>query len=366
MTLEDILGLSPTQDLLDWQSKVKGKTVMVTGAGGFIASELCKALVTAGPRLLILVENSEYALYRVVSSLSCPVVPMLCSYGDQEVPRAIELYKPSLVIHAGAYKHVPMVERNMIRGVQNNVLEFVPLAKAVARTGAELLVVSSDKAVNPTNVMGATKKLVEDVALAYVEDARCVRFGNVMWSSGSVLPLFEEQLRTRKYVTLTHHEATRYFMTCGQAVSLMLQSIALPSAGIYALDMGKPVSIRTLIENLARSMDISEYRLIITGLRPGEKLHEELTLGEGLLPTEHPQIMRAQEPKRTKEGLHQDLVRMARAAGGQDASDMRRILQEVVRGYVPACGIVDDLWLEQFVNRGRSGLEDCFAPTVPA
>jgi FlaA1/EpsC-like NDP-sugar epimerase len=329
------LGKGETLKPFNWGEKVEGAIVMVTGAGGFIGRDLADRLCSAMPQMIVLIDSSEYALYEADRLLrgrhpGVNIVPVLDSYGSRQVGTLVERLKPMLVIHAGAYKHVPMVERNAGQAVRNNVMEFLNLAESCAGAESNLLVISSDKAVNPSSVMGATKKLVEEIALTLCPgNTRVVRFGNVMWSSGSVLPLFMEQIGKAQPITVTDFRADRYFMTLDQASNLVLQTLGLPKKGIYTLNMGSPVNILGLVYALAGCMGkkIMDLNIMVTGLRAGEKLHEELTLGLNLESTSHPQIMLANE-----------------AAGN------RNDLMRCVQGY----------------TKSSDDMDDCFAPVVPA
>lgn len=366
-----ILGEMRAPNLLHWEEKVRGRSILVTGAGGFIGSHLCERLASAGPSCLVLVENNEFALYKVMRSLeSSPVrvIPVLASYGDRTIAEHMRQFKVDMVVHAGAHKHVPLVERNPVMGVKNNVLEFKNLLCAVEHAGAQLLVVSSDKAVNPTNVMGATKQMVEALAAkAGVKAKSAVRFGNVMWSSGSVLNVFHEQLLAGKPITLTHEDVDRFFMTVEQAVGLILQTLCIGQQGIFALDMGQPLKIKDVAMRLADAMGVKNVEFDVVGLRPGEKLHEEVCLGSNLTKTIHPEILEAGEGP-PKMDTYNMLRELEKAVDCLDASQVRVILQKYVLGYDPQCGIVEDLWLEANVKAGYAEVakDDCFEATKPA
>lgn len=368
MNLEEVLGKTLPAEIVNWHLPFFGEAVVLTGAGGFIGSHLATALAASPVDCIVLVEQCEFALYEVHRQLQLiaplkKVVPVLASYGeDSTMRRVLGLFQPVMVIHAGAYKHVPMVERNPVNAVRNNVLAFNTLLQACIDFGTSMLVVSSDKAVNPTNVMGATKKLVEDLALSADGLCRVVRFGNVMWSSGSVLPLFMEQLKAGRVVTVTDMNVDRYFMTVGQAVSLLLQCAPMYE-GIYALNMGEPVKIVHMVESLAAQLGVTDYKIKVVGLRPGEKLHEELTLGRGLTPTKHPEILVATEEKMMYDTSLM-VSELGNAVADMDAGTIRSLLQKYVGGYEPMCGIMDDLWLHR--NVLNVDLEDCFAPTPEA
>lgn len=351
------LGKEDTHTPCDWSQQVSGRSVMVTGAGGFIGRDLADRVCSAKPSKIILIETSEYALYEAERLLrykhpQIQIEAVLGSYGSPQVVDLVLSQCPYLVIHAGAYKHVPMVEKNAGQAVLNNVMEFRKLAIACEVIGCKMLVISSDKAVNPSSVMGATKKLVEEIALILgPKRTRVVRFGNVMWSSGSVLPLFKEQISRGQKITVTDFRADRYFMTLDQASTLVLQTLGLPSRGIYTLDMGQPVNIQRLVYALAGCMGVPYDQLDVqeTGLRPGEKLHEELTLGACLAPTQHPQIMVAKEDMRGAAGLARALEELLGVVG-KGNNKVREVLAFYVEGY----------------TKSSDELEDCFSPMVPA
>jgi FlaA1/EpsC-like NDP-sugar epimerase len=267
------------------------------------------------------------------------------------------------VYHAAAYKHVPMVEHNPIEGVQNNVMGTLHAAEAAAAAGVSTFVlISTDKAVRPTNVMGATKRLAELILQGLAQQGGptrfcMVRFGNVLASSGSVVPVFREQIRHGGPVTVTHPEVTRYFMTIPEAAQLVLQASALGQGGdVFVLDMGEPVRILDLARQMIRlsGLDVKEgeegegdVEIRITGLRPGEKLYEELLIGERDEPTEHPRIRRASEESLPWNVVQGFLERLQAASKGCDCEQVRAVLEEAVRGYVPEGGIVDRLWLAE-------------------
>lgn len=369
-TIEKLIQKPKPHYLFPVWEHLQGKPVLVTGAGGFIGSHLCKEIAKHKPSVLIMVEANEFALYEAHRKLDgIPVVPVLGSYGDYGMMKdVLDSYKVEYVFHVGAYKHVPLVERNVLSAVDNNVLCADELFIACEETHVpHLIVVSTDKAVRPTNVMGATKRVVEQLALSTkVPDVKVVRFGNVLWSTGSVLPLFYEQLRQGRPVTLTHEDVDRYFMSVQEAVCLILQSIALTDRGIYVFDMGEPVKIKALIQQLAREMKIdAQYLIKVVGLRPGEKLHEELTLGEALESTSHPQILCAREDRMPPHRLYPFMADLSKAVEERDVGRVRSLFQDHVPGYDPMCGIVDDLFLHKFVTLKGRELEDCFeVPTI--
>ena len=351
----DLLGrdtVPAAQDLLE--SSVKDKSVMVTGAGGTIGSELCQQIVQLKPKRLVLYDNSEYALYRIDAELrkldhEVELLVLLGSILNQEyLSKVMNNFQIDTVYHAAAFKHVPMVEANVIEGVRNNVVGTWNVVKSVARNNvAEMVLVSSDKAVRPTNVMGATKRLGELIVQAYAAEANetrfsMVRFGNVLRSSGSVVPLFEKQIRAGGPVTVTHKDTTRYFMTASEAAELVIQAGAMAEGGeLFVLDMGEPVSIYDLAEKmihlhgkaLQSESASAGVSIELTGLRPGEKLHEELIIGQSISGTKHPKIMRAEEDFISYAELLEVCEKIEGACASADYSTIRNLLEENVSGY---------------------------------
>jgi FlaA1/EpsC-like NDP-sugar epimerase len=348
--------------LPDGRDLYRGRNVFVSGAGGSIGAELCRQIVACRPARLVLFEVSEVALYQIdrelhdmAASSGVEVVPVLGSVTDQRLCRATLVdHGIDIIFHAAAYKHVPLVEANPLAGIVNNVLGTRALADAAVAAGvARVVLISTDKAVRPTNVMGASKRMAEMVIQDLSRRApdtvfSMVRFGNVLGSSGSVVPLFAEQIARGGPVTLTHNEVTRYFMTVQEAVSLVL--VAGSFAGgerhrggdVYVLDMGKPVRIRDLAERMIHDAGYTvrdaqnpggDIEILVTGLRPGEKLHEELLIGEGLLTTPHPRILRAREDCASELDMANALARLRIAIGQGDAAAALDVLDTVVEGY---------------------------------
>jgi len=345
--IEDLLGRDPVR--LDWQAiegGLAGRSILVTGAGGSIGSELCRQLASLPLRALILVENSEYNLFRIERELKeraphLPLVPLLVDVTEAPVmERVFARHRPQVVFHAAAYKHVPLLERHLREAVRNNILGTRNLALAADHWGVEAFVlISTDKAVNPANVMGATKRVAE----IYCQnlDARSlthfitVRFGNVLGSTGSVVPLFQEQIERGGPVTVTHPDMERYFMTTREACQLIMQAAVLGQGGeIFVLDMGEPVRIQYLAEQMIRLSGKRPGRDIeieYTGLRPGEKLFEELFHEkEALLPTAHEKILLARHRTVSWKRLNQALDRAERACADYDCSTLKQILAELV------------------------------------
>lgn len=359
LEIEDLLGreaVPPNQLLLS--RNITGKTVLVTGAGGSIGSELCRQILALRPKALLLVEVSEFNLYTIHQELDAAnatddgacltsLVPILASVRDRARLTAIfEEWHPETVYHAAAYKHVPLVEHNPIEGLQNNVFGTLCMAEQAMEFGAQnFVLVSTDKAVRPTNVMGTTKRLAELVlqALAVNERLTCfsmVRFGNVLGSSGSVVPLFRQQIKAGGPVTITHPEITRYFMTIPEAAQLVIQAGAMATGGeVFVLDMGEPVRIvdlaRRMIElsGLRQRDETSpdgDIEVEFVGLRPGEKLYEELLIGENPETTRHPRIMKSSEDFIDWNTLSLILGTLRRAAEKNSTSEVLNILAEVV------------------------------------
>ena len=376
LEIEDLLGrepVAPDPGLLG--RNLAGTVVLVTGAGGSIGSELCRQILREGPRQLLLVDHSEYALYAIHHELQALVphgsapdalVPLLASITDPERMADIcRLYRPGSIYHAAAYKHVPMVEANAGEGVLNNVFGTLNMVRvALAHGASHFVLVSTDKAVRPTNVMGATKRVAEMVLQAIAASPRppfgrpgdasagpwscptrlsMVRFGNVLGSSGSVIPLFRQQIAAGGPVTVTHPDVTRYFMTIAEAAQLVLQAGAMAEGGdVFLLDMGDPIQILDLAQRMVTLSGLTvrdarhpegDIEIVFTGLRPGEKLYEELLIADNPLPTDHPRILRAREEYRPWDELQGLLQALHQAARGGDAAAMARLLHQLVPGY---------------------------------
>ena len=372
--VEDLLSrapVAPDKELM--QATLLDKSVMVTGAGGSIGSELCRQILKVGPKRLLLFEISEVALYTIDQKLrsiakkrgiDCEIVPLLGSVQDENrVREVMQHFKVQTVYHAAAYKHVPMVERNIIEGVCNNVLGTLRTAEAAIKANVETFVlISTDKAVSPTSVMGASKRFAELVLQALQESTRnthfaIVRFGNVLESSGSVVPLFREQIRAGGPVTVTHAEIIRYFMTIPEAAQLVIQAGGMSQGGeVFVLDMGQPVKIHDLAQRMIHLMGLTvrdednpngDIEIIFTGLRPAEKLYEELLIGENASGTEHPRILQATEHRLSREEIGPLLDELVAAASRLDRSGMRELLTRAVAEYEPKNGIDDLVWEDE-------------------
>lgn len=372
LDIDDLLGREPvTPDPSLLEKNISGKTVLVTGAGGSIGSELCRQIVLVRPTKLLLVEQSEFALYAIHQELQektdgaqIELIPLLASVQDLARMREIMLaWHPDTVYHAAAYKHVPLVEHNPAEGIKNNVLGTMRTAMAASEFGVpDFVLISTDKAVRPTNVMGASKRLAEMVlqGLASKNVATrfsMVRFGNVLGSSGSVVPKFRQQIREGGPITLTHPEITRYFMTIPEAAQLVIQAGAMANGGdVFVLDMGMPVKIVDLARRMVELSGLTvlddqnpdgDIEILLTGLRPGEKLYEELLIGDNPMPTAHPRIMRADEEYLPWGVLVDQLCKMEKSLNDNDVNDIRLLMQELVVGYSPADEIVDWVYLKQ-------------------
>ena len=377
--IEDLLGreIVPANRIL-LAKKVTGKTVLVTGAGGSIGGELCRQIMALSPAILLLTEINEFALYEIHNELESHrtqssmnpqirVIPLLCSVQERDrVWEIISTWAPDTIYHAAAYKHVPMVEHNVAEGIKNNVFGTLVVAEAAIEVGvSDVVLVSTDKAVRPTNVMGATKRLAEMILQALnvrgVEETRfsIVRFGNVLASSGSVIPKFRSQIRAGGPITVTHPEVNRFFMTIPEAAQLVIQAGALAEGGeVFVLDMGAPIKILDLAERLVRLSGLTlktqanpggDIAIQITGLRPGEKLYEELLIGDFPTSTSHPKIMKANEDFIPWSELSLELETIKRAADNNDLSAAISIMKQLVAGFQPEGEIVDYVYLEQAV-----------------
>lgn len=375
VAIEDLLGrdpVAPNPELM--KANIQGKVVMVTGAGGSIGSELCRQIVRQKPKSLVLFELSEFGLYQIDKELSnlveteklnVEIIPLLGSVQRiNRVSTTMRAFGVQTVYHAAAYKHVPLVEYNVVEGVRNNVFGTYYTAKAAIEAGVESFVlISTDKAVRPTNVMGTSKRMAELglQALAQQENSKpngtrfcMVRFGNVLGSSGSVIPLFKRQIEEGKAITVTHPDIIRYFMTIPEAAQLVIQAGAMGKGGdVFVLDMGQPVKIVDLAKNLIRLSGLEvksasnpngDIEIKFTGLRPGEKLYEELLIGDNVEGTEHERIMTANEQFLPLEQFNHILDNLDLACHHFDHEAIRQILLETPTGFNPTDGIGDLVW----------------------
>ena len=340
--IEDLLGREPVElDDENLHQFLSDKTIMVTGAGGSIGSELVRQIANYGPSRILLVERSEFFLFQIARELTSRLpevqcIPLIADVCDEPRMREIfEQYSPAVVFHAAAHKHVPLMETNAVEAVKNNVFGTRLVGDLAGEFEADSFVlVSTDKAVNPTSVMGASKRvaeiLVQGLDQKYKTHFIAVRFGNVLGSAGSVVPIFREQIRNGEDVTVTHPEMTRYFMTIPEASQLVMQAGALGRGGeIFVLDMGKPVKILDLAEDMIRLSGLTPYEdidIVFTGIRQGEKLFEELEMtGENLLKTRHPKIFIGKIAKYSRQQVEQLADELSSAAKANSEPQIRRI-----------------------------------------
>jgi FlaA1/EpsC-like NDP-sugar epimerase/lipopolysaccharide/colanic/teichoic acid biosynthesis glycosyltransferase len=368
VNIRDLLGRNiavPNKELMG--KNITEKVVVVTGAGGSIGSELCRQIVFLKPKILILYEMNELALYTIEKEISSIVAPLIDVYpflgsvnNKSRISKVFKLFNVDTVYHAAAYKHVPIVEFNNSEGVSNNIFGTLNCAQAALDASVETFVlVSSDKAVRPTSTMGATKRSAEMVLQALADKQSStrfsiVRFGNVLDSSGSVIPLFKKQIKEGGPVTVTSKNIVRYFMTIPEAVELVIQAGSMSSGGdIFVLDMGEPVRINDLAEKMIRLSGLEvkdefnvdgDIDIVYTGLRPGEKLYEELLIGGKVTETDNPLIMRAEEDRLTWDELEPVLVSMRDAIDSDDQKKLRQLLIQLVPGFKPQNEIFDILY----------------------
>ncbi len=380
LDIDDLLGRDPVlPNQILMTKNIVNKVVLVTGAGGSIGSELCRQIFALGPAKLLLVDQSEFALYTIYHELEeklagkkIVLIPLLASTQDKDRMNIImSTWFPDTVYHAAAYKHVPLVEHNVSEGIRNNVLGTLHTAQAAAANGvADFVLISTDKAVRPTNIMGASKRLAEMALQALAEnnpDSKIqtrvttnfsmVRFGNVLGSSGSVVPKFRQQIRDGGPITLTHTEITRYFMTIPEAAQLVIQAGAMSKGGdVFVLDMGESVKIIDLARRMIELYGLTvrdEYHpdgdieIEVTGLRPGEKLYEELLLGDNPQSTPHIRIMKAHEEFIPWLELEESLKTLEIALRFNDVNAIRLMMIKLVQGYTPSTKVVDWVSMEQ-------------------
>ncbi len=385
LDIDDLLGREPVlPNHILLAKNILGKVVLVTGAGGSIGSELCRQILAVSPTKLLLIEQSEFALYGIHQELeeklagrNTVLVPLLASVQDDDRMREImTTWHPDTVYHAAAYKHVPLVEHNPAAGIKNNVLGTLRTAQAAAENGVtEFVLISTDKAVRPTNVMGASKRLAEMALQALAANQAgspsdtkfsMVRFGNVLGSSGSVVPKFRQQIRDGGPITLTHPDVTRYFMTIPEAAQLVIQAGAMAKGGdVFVLDMDQPVKIMDLARRMVELSGLTvkdeehpegDIEIAVTGLRPGEKLYEELLIGDNPKPTGHPRIMKAHEEFIPWAEFEAKLTALEMALNVNDVGVIRLMMQQLVAGYVPSDDIVDWVYLEQETEAQALGI----------
>ena len=375
LEIGDLIGrdkVKPDKTLM--QKNIKSKVVLVSGAGGTIGRQLCREILKSKPDKLLLLDSSEYSLYSILNELNSlneykevTIIPLLASVQDKKnINLIFKTWKPNTVYHAAAYKHVPIVEHNLLEGIRNNVMGTLAIAKASRLNKvSDFVFISTDKAVRPTNVMGATKRLGELCLQAlYAEKSKIyntkfsmVRFGNVLDSSGSVIPLFRQQIKERLPLTVTHPDICRYFMTIEEAAELVIQAGAMASGGdVFVLDMGEPVKIYELARKMIQMAGLKlkdkknthgDIEITITGLRPGEKLYEELLISNDPLPTNHPKIFKARDKFITWDKLEVDLKILESLLNRNDIENSLKLLKKLVSGYKPSKKIVDWIFNEK-------------------
>jgi len=389
--IDDLLGreaVSPNHDLMS--ANIKDKVVMVTGAGGSIGSELCRQILKQSPKKLILFELSEFGLYAIdreltlsaqAQGLDIEILPMMGSVQRENRVQAImQTFKVQTVYHAAAYKHVPMVEHNVVEGVRNNIFGTLYTARAAIAAKVETFVlISTDKAVRPTNVMGTTKRMAELTLQALAKEAHethfcMVRFGNVLGSSGSVVPLFRKQIANGGPVTVTHPDITRYFMTIPEASQLVIQAGAMGKGGdVFVLDMGNSVKIVDLARKMIHlsgftvkddSNPDGDVSIEFSGLRPGEKLYEELLIGDNVTGTDHERIMTAHEIDLPWGALQLLLDNLDHACHHFQHEKIRALLLDAPTGFTPSDGICDLLWLATNEKKLANAEESNIIPLV--
>ena len=375
LEIDDLLGrekVSPNDNLL--RKNIKSKIVLVTGAGGSIGGQLCREILKMKPNKLLLLDSNEFALYSILDELNLSnysskleIIPLLTSVQDKKNINIIfKTWRPNTVYHAAAYKHVPIVEHNLSEGVKNNVFGTLTVAKASLEMEVDDFVfISTDKAVRPTNIMGATKRLGEICLQALFSNRKenqltkfsMVRFGNVLDSSGSVIPKFRKQIKDRLPLTVTHPEITRFFMTIQEAAELVIQAGAMAKGGdVFVLDMGEPVKIYDLAKKMIQLSGLKlkdqnnpkgDIEIKITGLRPGEKLYEELLLEDNSIETKHPKIFKAKEKFIAWVELKEEIYKLEHAILLNDLKRIVLILENLVDGYKPSGKIVDYIFNEK-------------------
>ena len=372
----DLLGryeVEANPDLL--KKNIKNKVVLITGAGGSIGSEIARQVIKGKPNKLIILDSNEYALYVIKNEIESAdhevnLHSIIASVtNNKRIADVCKTFKVDTIYHSAAYKHVPLVEENPFEGVSNNIFGTISCLNAAIESKVETFVlVSTDKAVRPTNIMGATKRFSEMILQSYSEDRKTrentrmtmVRFGNVLGSSGSAIPLFQEQIKEGGPVTVTDPEVTRYFMSIPEAAELVIQAGAMGQGGdVFVLDMGEPVKIVDLAKRLINLSGLElrdknnpdgDVEIVFTGLRPGEKLYEELLIGENVNATDHNQILRAEEVFHSIDEIKLYIERLKRAEKENDVATLKQILQEAIDGYDPEEEVIDVISLQEQEN----------------
>ena len=372
LNIDDLLNreeIKPNKKLLE--KNINNKNILVTGAGGSIGSELCRQIIKLKPDKLLLLDLNEFSLYKIEDELknkqnNIKIISLLINVQDQEkLERIFEIFKVDTVYHSAAYKHVPLVEENICEGLRNNVFSTLAVTKAsVSKKVSNLVLISSDKAVRPTNVMGVSKRISElcmqgvyDNTQQIITNFSIVRFGNVLKSSGSVIPKFKKQINEGGPVTLTHKEVTRYFMTVTEAAQLVIQAGAMgKKSEVFVLDMGESIKILDLINKMISLSGLTtkddnnsngDIEIKITGLRPGEKLYEELLIGDNPQTTEHPKIQKIDDPFIPFEQLENNLIKLKDLLDKYEISEVKKLLHKLVKSYNPNSKIVDHIYIEQ-------------------
>lgn len=402
--IEDLLGRDPLQVNHDRiKQSIAGRVVMVTGAGGSIGSELCRQLLAAHPSVLLLLEQAEHNLYTIHNDLEqrrmrlgseTRVLPLLCDVTDTvRIAEIFSVFNPEVIYHAAAYKHVPMVEHNPAEGLRNNVFGTRCVAEAAIRQGVpSFVLVSTDKAVRPTNIMGASKRLCEMILQAFAAEPAhntcfsMVRFGNVLGSSGSVVPLFRRQIKEGGPLSITHREITRYFMSIPEASQLVIKAGTFAHGGeVFLLDMGDPVKIIDLARRMVELSGLTvrdeahpegDIEIRVTGLRPGEKLYEELLIGNNPEPTLNPRIFKASEQYMPWSELEPELACMKEAIGRNDVGEIKMLLKRIIPEYQPSAETSDLVAMERAIcvqhcaevpeySGAHAGKEIRFRPSKP-
>ncbi len=349
---------------------IKSKIVMVTGGGGSIGSELCRQIIKFNPKSLLILELNEFALYKIYNELTAnkndiKIVPLLCNVQNQKkIEIILDTYKVNTIYHTAAYKHVPLVEENICEGIKNNVFGSLAVVNAsISNKVSTLVLISSDKAVRSTNVMGASKRLSELCMQGihhekdHMTDFSIVRFGNVLESSGSVIPKFKKQIESGGPVTLTHKDVTRYFMTVTEAAQLVIQAGAMgKKSEVFVLDMGKIVKIKDLIYKMIALSGLKvkdkenpngDIEIKIIGLKPGEKLFEELLIGDNPEKTNHPKILKIDDPYIPFKMLKPHLDNLKYLCDENNVLEVRKLLEKLLKSYAPNSKVVDQIYIEQ-------------------
>ena len=376
LNIDDLLNREKVKPDIKLLSKnINLKTVLVTGAGGSIGSELCRQIIKLRPNKLIILELNEFALYKiyeelVVTNKNLKIISLLANVQDQtKLEMILETFKVDTIYHAAAYKHVPLVEENICEGVKNNVFGTLAITKAsVKKNVSNLVLISSDKAVRPTNIMGASKRLSE-LCMQGIFNANknlttsfsIVRFGNVLESSGSVIPKFKRQIKEGGPVTLTHKDVTRYFMTITEAAELVIQAGAMgEKSEVFVLDMGESIKIKNLINKMINLSGFTvkdnnnpsgDIEIKITGLRPGEKLYEELLIGDDPMKTNHPKILMTNEPFIPFDQLEKELNNLKILLNENDAENTKILLDKLLKNYKSNSNLIDHIYGEKLLNK---------------